>query len=113
MGYRTRRAITELKALCIKQHETELSKINELNLKLETIMGKQIDMANEMAAITAQVAKIGEESKATLQKVADLEAALATQDSVTPALQDAFNALKNQVIIVDDLIPDSPATPAV
>jgi hypothetical protein len=111
MGYRTRRAISELKALCIKQHGIELLKIHELNLKLETIMGKQIDMAQEMAAITAQVAKIGEESKATLQKVADLEAALAAQDSVTPELQTAFDALKAQVTVVDDLIPD--ATPPV
>lgn len=108
MGYRTRRAITELKALCTKQHETELLKINELNLKLEKIMGTQDEMAIEMAAVTAQIAKIGEESKTTLQKVADLEAALATQGGVTPALQAAFDALKSQVVIVDALIPDAP-----
>lgn len=108
MGYRTRLALTELKALIIKHHETELSKINELNNQLKTIMSTQSEMAAEMATITAQVAKIGEESKATLQKVADLEAALGNQTGVTPALQSAFDALKAQVTVVDDLIPDVP-----
>lgn len=108
MGYRTRRATTELKALSIRWHEIELSKLNEINLKLEKIMQSQEEMAIEMTAIAAQVAKIGEESKATLQKVADLEAVLATQGGVTPALQTAFDALKSQVLIVDNLIPDAP-----
>lgn len=108
MGYRTRRAATELKALSIRWHEIELSKLNEINLKLEKIMATQDEMAIEMATITAQIAKIGEESKATLQKVADLEAVLATQGGVTPALQTAFDALKSQVTVVDNLIPDAP-----
>lgn len=94
--------------LAIKHHKSQLSKLNELDNQLKEIMAKQSDLAQEMATITAQVAKIGEESKATLQKVADLEAALASQDNVTPELQAAFDALKSQVTVVDDLIPDAP-----
>lgn len=88
--------------LIVKNH-------NSTNLKLNKIMSKQSDLAADMATITAQVAKIGQESTATLQKVADLEAALANQDNVSPELQTAFDALKAQVTVVDDLIPDAPA----
>lgn len=95
-------------ALLIKQHKSQLSKLNELDNQLKEIMANQTDMAAEMATITAQIAKIGEESKATLQKVTDLEAALANQGGVTPALQTAFDALKAQVTVVDNLIPDAP-----
>lgn len=72
-------------------------------------MGKQADLAADMATVTAQIAKIGVESTATLQKVKDLEDALANQDNVSPELQNAFDALKAQVTVVDDLIPDAPA----
>jgi len=74
-------------------------------------MSNQTDIAQGLTALTAQVAKIGEESKATLQKVADLEAAI-NNAPVTPELQAAFDALKAQVILVDDLIPDAPAPTA-
>lgn len=72
-------------------------------------MAKQSEMAADMATVTAQIAKIGEESKKTLQKVTDLETALGNQEDVSPELQSAFDALKAQVTVVDDLIPDAPA----
>jgi hypothetical protein len=82
--------------------------ILSIHQKLSKIMSTQQEIADGLAALTSQVAKIGEESKVTLQKVIDLEAALANQDNVSPALQSAFDALKAQVTVVDDLIPDAP-----
>lgn len=74
-------------------------------------MAKQSEMATDMKAVTAQVAKIGEESKKTLAVVAELQAVIDGLDNVTPELQAAFDALKIQVTAVDDLIPDTPAPP--
>ena len=68
-------------------------------------MSTQAELAAEILIVKEQVSKIGVETSVTLQKVADLEAALANQGSVTPELQSAFDALKVQVTVVDDLIP--------
>jgi ferritin-like protein len=59
----------------------------------------------EVEAVSTQVAKIGTETTITLQKVADLEAALA--NGIPQDVADAFAALKAQVQVVDDLIPDA------
>lgn len=69
-------------------------------------MSSQTDIAQGLTALTAQVAKIGEESKVTIQKLADLETQI-NNAPVTPELQAAFDALKAQVTVVDDLIPDA------
>lgn len=75
-------------------------------------METQADLLKAVTDLTAQVDKIGTETKTTLQKVTDLEAALANQTGVTPELQAAFDALKTHVQAVDDLIPDAaPPTP--
>lgn len=79
--------------------------------KLNTIMDTQKDIAQGINTLTTQVGKIGAESTKTLQKVTDLEAALANQDNVSPELQSAFDALKAQVQTVDDLIPDVATSP--
>ena len=70
-------------------------------------MATQEEITQALTDLTATVAKIGDETKATLQKVADLETALAGQASVSPELQAAFDALKDQVGIVDALVPDA------
>jgi uncharacterized protein YoxC len=77
--------------------------------RLEKILMNQDELAKGLADVGTQVAKIGSESTATLQKVAELEAALNNAGGVSPAVQSAFNALKAQVQVVDDLIPDVPA----
>lgn len=71
-------------------------------------MANQADLAAGMQSLTEQVTKIGVETAATLQKVADLEAALANADNVSPEVQAAFDALKAQVQKTDDLVPDQP-----
>lgn len=67
--------------------------------------------ADEIKAITANVKKIGTETQATLDKVNELETALANADNVDPAVQAAFDELKAQVKVVDDLIADATDAP--
>lgn len=76
--------------------------------KLEKIMATQAELAQTLADVSAQVAKIGTETSATLQKVADLEAALASAGEVSAEVQAAVDALKAQVQVVDDLVADAP-----
>ena len=76
-------------------------------------MATQSDLVADINAVKDQVTKIGIETSATLDKVAELEAALANAGGVggvvTPELQAAVEALKAQVTLVDDLIPDATA----
>lgn len=68
--------------------------------------------AAEVKAITANVQKIGAESSATLDKVTALEEALANAGGIPQDVQDAFEELKAQVKVVDDLVADAaPETP--
>jgi uncharacterized protein YoxC len=75
----------------------------------EIIMTTQTELATSITALTEQVAKIANESTATLAKVNELEAAIANSGGVSPEVDAAFAALKAQVQIVDDLVPDAPA----
>lgn len=93
----------------------ELHKHTEI-LNLHTIKLNQMALSNAELAqgltdVSAHVTKIGAETSATLQKVADLEAALANQGGISPEVEAAFNALKTQVQVVDDLIQDAPTPP--
>lgn len=75
--------------------------------RTESIMGSQAQLATDLAGVSAQVAKIGTETSVTLQKVIDLEAALANAGNTTPEVDAAMAALKAQVQLVDDLVPDA------
>lgn len=70
-------------------------------------MGTQSQLATDLNAVTAQLAKIGTESSKTLQKVTDLEAAIANAGNTTPEVDAALAALKTQAQVVDDLVPDA------
>ncbi len=72
-------------------------------------MATDAELAQGLADLTTQVAKIGTETQTLITKVADLEAALAASGTVDPAVQAAFDALKAQVTTVDDMVPDAPA----
>jgi hypothetical protein len=48
-----------------------------LHTEIRNIMATQAELAADLQAVTDQVTKIGTETTATLQKVTDLEAALA------------------------------------
>lgn len=94
-----------------KNHNFEeqvLKEIRKIHSNQKKIMATQAEIAQQLATLTVQITKIGTETSTTLQKVADLEAALGNQEGVTPELQEAFDALKLSVQNVDDLIPDAP-----
>lgn len=82
--------------------------VRSLRKEVNYIMSTQAELAVILTELTAQVAKIGTETTATLQKVVDLEAALAAAGNVTPEVQAALDALKAQAQAVDDLVPDAP-----
>lgn len=70
-------------------------------------MATNEELVTGLNELSAQVAKIGTETTLTLAKVAELEAALANAGNVSPEVEAAFLALKDQVTVVDDLIPDA------
>ena len=76
--------------------------------KLEQLMSTQAELAQSLADVSAQVAKIGDESKTTLARVAALEEAVAAAGGTTPEVDAALAALKAQVQLVDDLVADAP-----
>lgn len=85
---------------------------HSLNIKIDKIMADQKAMAEDMNAVTAQLQKIGNESAKSLEKIAELQAAIDAQPNVTPELQTAFDNLKAQVKLVDDMVPDAAEPPA-
>ena len=83
-----------------------LTALNEIK---ELIMATEAEITGLLTAATAQLQKIATESAATLQKVTDLETIIASMGTnVTPELQAAVDALRAQVQLVDDLVPDAP-----
>lgn len=70
------------------------------------IMASQQQLVADLNTVTAQVAKIGEETAKTLAKVTELEAALANAGSTTPEVDEALSALKAQAQLTDDMVPD-------
>jgi hypothetical protein len=72
------------------------------------IMETQAELAADLRAVTARVAKIGTEVGATLAKVVELEALLAAGGPVTDEVLTALAELKVQAQATDDLIVDAP-----
>lgn len=91
---------------------TGLDKIIELlshnNLKLNSIMATQAELAQQLRDLGTELGKIGGETSTLLQKIADLETQIGNLDNVSPELQAAFDAVKQQAQTVDDLVPDAP-----
>lgn len=88
---------------CVRWNRYLLTQILE---GVRTIMATQAELAQALNDLTAQVAKIGTETSATLQKVTELEAALAAAGGTTPEVDAALAALKTQAQATDDLVPD-------
>lgn len=74
--------------------------------KVDIIMATQAEMVASLAQVKVQVTKIGTETGTLIQKVSDLEAVIASGGLATPELTAAVDALKAQVQVVDDLVPD-------
>lgn len=75
--------------------------------KLDKIMTEQEQLAEDMKAVSTQLQKIGNESAQSVAKLAELETQLANQPNLIQPVKDAFAALKQQVQLVDDLVPDA------
>lgn len=82
-----------------------------LNRKADQIMATQAEEAEILRNVLDQQKKTATEVGTLLQKVSDLEAAIANAGGASPELIDAVAAVKAQAQVVDDLIPDAPVTP--
>lgn len=83
-----------------------LAEIRELK---EIVMSTQAELAANLTEILATVTKVGDETRALIAKVADLEAAIATAGNTAPEVDAALQALRDQVAVVDALVPDATA----
>ena len=91
---------------CASKHDlTEMER--RITEKLNTIMASQTDEAKRVTALTEQVTKIGTESRTLLTRIEELLAVIAAGGEATPELTAAVDALKAQVQVVDDLVPDA------
>ena len=81
-------------------------------LGIKKIMSTQAEAVLALTAINEQLAKIGQETSATLAKVAELQALIDAGATVTPELQAAIDAVKASAQKVDELVPDAPVVTA-
>lgn len=75
----------------------------------ETIMATQAELSASLTEIAANVAKVGDETRALIAKIGELEAAIVTAGNTTPEVDAALQALRDQVAVVDALVPDAGA----
>ena len=73
----------------------------------ETIMATQAELSASLTEIAANVGKVGDETRALIAKIAELEAAIVTAGNTTPEVDAALQALRDQVAVVDALVPDA------
>lgn len=90
-----------LECHCLAQLRADFVELKEF------LMATQSEVAQTLTDLTAQVAKIGDETRTLLDRIADLQEAVDNAGSVDPAVLDALAALQAQVTVVDDLVPDS------
>lgn len=89
--------------------ELALEYFKIIDAHLHKIMATQQESAAQVTALTAEVTKIGTETRSLLTKIDDLLAVIATGSAQTSTeLQAAIDALQAQVQVVDDLVPDAP-----
>jgi conjugal transfer/entry exclusion protein len=79
--------------------------LNIIKLKLHNMAKSQAETAQELRDIQAQNEKARAE---ILQKIADLEAALANAGNTSDEVDAAVQALKASVQTDDDIVPDAP-----
>lgn len=84
--------------------------IKSIFSQLKQIRMNQQELLDGLTSANVTIGKIFTESKATIAKLADLETAMSNSMQVTPEVQKAFEDLKAQLQLVDDLIPDQAPT---
>lgn len=72
-------------------------------------MATQKELQTQVETLTAQVGKIGTETRSLITKIDELTEIINNQAEVSPELQAAVDSLQQQVIVVDELVPDAPA----
>lgn len=82
--------------------------LKAINRKVDMIMATQAELAQELTTVKDQVQKIGTETSTLIERITELEQAIANGPT-TPEVDAALAALKAQVQVVDELVPD--ATP--
>lgn len=78
----------------------------------ETLMTTQQEVAAALNSATAQITKIGNETRTLLTKIDDLTTAINAGGNATPEVETALAALQDQVTVVDGLVPDVADSPA-
>jgi ABC-type transporter Mla subunit MlaD len=94
------------------QHGATGDELRAINHRLDTIMTTIAEATAQITALTADVAKVGDETRALLQKIADLTAIIEAGNTTGPEFDAALAALQAQVAVVDGLVPDVPPVPA-
>lgn len=84
--------------------------ISSVNRKLKRIMLSQEALVRELGLLLETVTKIGTETAGLLVKVEELTAQLQAAGNLTPEVEAALAAVKAQVQVVDEMVPD-PAPP--
>lgn len=70
----------------------------------------QAEAVTKLGQVNESLTKIGGETSTLLTKVADLQAAAANSDQISPELQAAIEAVSAQATKIDDLVPDATST---
>lgn len=81
---------------------------HDLRLMENRIMATQAELTEQLNAMTEQAGKVAGETRTLLTRIEDLLAQLANAQVVNPELQAAADALKAQLDVVDELVPDAP-----
>jgi len=92
-------------------HDRNLAILEKLASVERTIMASQADLTKQVTDLTAQVGKVGTETRSLLTRITELLAVIAAGGDATPELTAAVAALQAQVQVVDDLVADAPPTP--
>ena len=70
------------------------------------IMATQKELVEQVNGLTGQIQKIGTETRSLITKIDELKEVINNQSEVSPELQAAVDNLQQQVIVVDELVPD-------
>jgi hypothetical protein len=87
-------------------HGATIEDLRAINHRLDLIMTTVAEATAAITALTTGVAKVGEETRALLQKIADLTVIIEAGATTGPEFDAALAALQAQVAVVDGLVPD-------
>jgi ABC-type transporter Mla subunit MlaD len=90
----------------IHQYGASAAELRAINRRLDTLMATDAENTATLNELVAKTTKIGDETRALLQKIADLTAIIEAGNTSSPEFDAALAALKAQVDVVDGLVPD-------